>query len=160
METTLTKDSSYYESLDKRTKEYKEWVAQKQSQDEKSLLGNKIEEFTEKTGIKSAVETITKAVGINDCGCNTRKEKINNWHDRVRRMFIHKQPIDLMTEQEYTFLKEYFAVNRTRVSADEQRSIYKVYNRLFEENVTPTMCPSCYKKVASKLQKMIELQRA
>ena len=159
MADTLEKDASYYENLDKRTKEYKEWVAAKQSQDE-TLLGNKIEQFTEATGIKKAVETITKAVGIEDCGCNTRKEKINNFHDRIRRIFIHKQPIDLMTEEEYTFLVDFFNVNRTRVTAQEQMSIYKVYNRLFEENVTPTMCPSCYKRVVGKLKRLIELQKA
>ena len=157
MADTLEKDSSYYESLDKRTKEYKEWVAAKQSQDE-SLLGNKIEQFTEKTGIKKAVETIAEAVGIKDCGCNTRKEKINNFHTRIRKMFIHKQPIDLMTEDEYSFLKDFFAVNRTRVNAQEQKSVYKVYNRLFEENVTPTMCPSCWKRVVGKLKRLMELQ--
>lgn len=156
MADTLKKDKSYYETLDKRTREYKDWLAE-QSQDE-TLLGDKIEQFTEKTGIKSVVESVTKAMGIDDCGCNTRKEKINNFHESIRAMFIHKQPIDLMTEEEYTFLKDYFAVNRTRVNAHEQRSVYKVYNRLFEENVTPTMCPSCYRRVAGKLKKLIQLQ--
>jgi hypothetical protein len=156
MAETLNKDKSYYESLDKRTKEYKDWVA---SQDE-TLLGNRIEQFTEATGIKKVVETVTKALGIKDCGCNTRKDEIKDFHARIRKMFIHKQPIDLMTEEEYTFLVDYFKQNKTRVSAEEQRAVYKVYNRLFEENVKPTSCPSCYKRVAGRLKQLIELQRA
>ena len=41
-------------------------------------LGDTIEKFTTATGIKKAVKTITEAVGIKDCGCNERKEKLNS----------------------------------------------------------------------------------
>jgi hypothetical protein len=41
-------------------------------------LGDTIEKFTTVTGIKKAVETIAEAVGIEDCGCNGRKKKLNN----------------------------------------------------------------------------------
>lgn len=41
-------------------------------------LGDWIEQkITEPLGVKTAVETITKAVGVNDCGCKGRKEKLN-----------------------------------------------------------------------------------
>ena len=40
-------------------------------------LGDTIETVTKKTGIKSVVKKIAKAVGINDCGCNERREKLN-----------------------------------------------------------------------------------
>jgi len=153
MSETVKKDKEYYESLDKRTKEYKDW---KESQEK--LLGDRIEDFTEATGIKKAVETVTKAVGIKDCGCNARKEKINDFHKRIKSMFIHKQP-ELLTEEEYVFLTEFFAVNRTRVTAEEQRSVFKVYNRVFNAKKEPTMCPSCYKNVVTKLKKLLDLQR-
>ena len=39
-------------------------------------LGDKIENFTKATGIKSAVDTISKATGV-PCGCNKRKEWLN-----------------------------------------------------------------------------------
>lgn len=41
-------------------------------------LGDTIEKITTKTGIKKAVKTITNAMGIEDCGCNGRKESLNN----------------------------------------------------------------------------------
>ena len=41
-------------------------------------LGDTIEKFTTKTGIKKAVKVISDAVGVEDCGCNSRKEKLNN----------------------------------------------------------------------------------
>lgn len=41
-------------------------------------FGDTVEKFTKATGIKKSVEFITEAVGIKDCGCNKRKEKLNN----------------------------------------------------------------------------------
>ncbi len=39
-------------------------------------LGDKIENFTKATGIKSAVDTMSKATGV-PCGCNKRKSILN-----------------------------------------------------------------------------------
>jgi len=39
-------------------------------------LGDSIEKFTTKTGIKKAVDVIAKATG-KDCGCNKRKDTLN-----------------------------------------------------------------------------------
>ncbi len=39
-------------------------------------LGDTIEKITKATGIKKVVDTISKATG-KDCGCKTRKEKLN-----------------------------------------------------------------------------------
>lgn len=50
-------------------------------------LGDTIEKFTTKTGIKKAVKVITEAVGIEDCGCNGRKEKLNNPNLIINRTF-------------------------------------------------------------------------
>jgi|TARA_R100001126_G_scaffold92765_1_gene62831 hypothetical protein len=41
-------------------------------------LGDSIEKFTKATGIKSLVELSMGAVGKKDCGCNKRKEWLNN----------------------------------------------------------------------------------
>ena len=40
-------------------------------------LGDTIEKITTVTGIKKIVETLTKAVGKEDCGCNKRKDALN-----------------------------------------------------------------------------------
>lgn len=50
-------------------------------------LGDTIEKFTTKTGIKKAVKVITEAVGIEDCGCDGRKEKLNNPNLIINRTF-------------------------------------------------------------------------
>jgi hypothetical protein len=40
-------------------------------------LGNLVETITTYTGIKWLVKKITKIYGIEDCGCDRRKEKWN-----------------------------------------------------------------------------------
>ncbi len=146
------------EPKDKRTKEYKEWKARQEKKAEAFNLGDHVEKITEATGIKAVVDKIAEKTG-KDCGCNTRKEQWNDFGQKIRKKFIHVQP-ELLTEEEFTFLVDYFNVNRTRVSYQDQLDVYKVYNRAFREKVTPTSCPSCYKRVVGKLHRLIEFQRA
>lgn len=40
-------------------------------------MGDVVELITEKTGIKKAVETVSSAIGAEDCGCSERREKLN-----------------------------------------------------------------------------------
>ena len=40
-------------------------------------LGDTIYKITEATGIKAVVEAVTKAVGIDDCGCEERRRLLN-----------------------------------------------------------------------------------
>jgi hypothetical protein len=41
-------------------------------------LGDTIEKFTTATGIKAVVDVISEATGV-DCGCDGRKEVLNQW---------------------------------------------------------------------------------
>jgi len=41
-------------------------------------LGDTVAKITKATGIAKAVETVTHAAGIKDCGCNKRKDQLNN----------------------------------------------------------------------------------
>ena len=47
-------------------------------------LGDTVEKFTKATGIKKAVDVVSKAMGKKDCGCNKRKDKLN-------KMFPYKK---------------------------------------------------------------------
>ena len=40
-------------------------------------LGDSVEKFFQKTGIKAAVKAGAKLVGVKDCGCGKRKETLN-----------------------------------------------------------------------------------
>ena len=41
-------------------------------------LGDSVEKFTKATGIKNLVKYTNKVIGKKDCGCNKRKEFLNN----------------------------------------------------------------------------------
>jgi hypothetical protein len=57
-------------------------------------LGDTIEQITEATGIKKLVEFIAGE----DCGCEERKQKLNEW-------FPYRKP-ECLTEDEYNWLTE------------------------------------------------------
>ncbi len=40
-------------------------------------FGDSVEKFTQKTGIKSVVKKVSKAAGIEDCGCGKRRDTLN-----------------------------------------------------------------------------------
>tara|TARA_R100001460_G_scaffold30969_1_gene61121 strand:+ start:678 stop:839 length:162 start_codon:yes stop_codon:yes gene_type:complete len=41
-------------------------------------LGDDIEKFTKATGLKSLTQMAMEVIGKKDCGCNDRKEWLNN----------------------------------------------------------------------------------
>lgn len=129
------KDETYYESLDKRTKEYKEWKAKREAAPKG--LGDSVEKITTATGIKKAV----KFLAGEDCGCDERKEKLN-------KLFRYRQP-KCFTEEEYEYLSELFSSSPERVSANR---LIKIYNRVFGARQAPTQCSSCIRRVYNELK--------
>lgn len=53
-------------------------------------MGDVIEKVTTSTGIKKIVDTVSKITG-KDCGCNKRKEALNNPNLLVNKMFNNKK---------------------------------------------------------------------
>jgi len=118
---------------DKRTKEYKDW---KVSQG----LGDTIEKVTEATGIKKAVKW---AMG-EDCGCDERKEKLN-------QMFRYK--VECLTEKDYKYLKQ--LGNPSVVTNWDMNRVIQIYNRVFHKKRRVSSCGSCMKVVLNELQKLM-----
>jgi len=135
------KDELYYESLDKRTKEYKEWVASQDNQSEG--LGDTIEKITEATGIKKAV----KFIAGKDCGCGRRKEKLNE-------LFPYKKP-ECLTEDEYNYLVEEMRVAKNVIPQLTQVKMLKIYNRVFHDKKKPSSCGPCFLEPYNALKKLI-----
>ena len=84
----------YYDSIDKRSKDYrdyKEWKAKFQEKEEVGL-GDVVEKITKATGIKKVVEAIT-----DDCGCEERKEKLNKFSVWGRRK------LNCISEEDYNW---------------------------------------------------------
>jgi hypothetical protein len=55
-------------------------------------LGDTIEKITAATGIKKAVEFVTEAMGIKDCGCNGRQNNLNNPNLIINKTFYKINP--------------------------------------------------------------------
>jgi hypothetical protein len=128
---------------DKRTKRYKEWVARYEN--ESSGVGDTIEKITKATGIKKAVEFIAGE----DCGCNSRKSKLNY-------LFPYNKP-NCFTEEEFDYLSEFFSDANwavKRISRDQVKHFYEMYNRVFNTADAPSGCNSCVKNRISKLQRL------
>jgi len=49
-------------------------------------LGDTIEKITSATGIKTVVDAVSKATNV-DCGCQKRKEKLNNPNLLINKIF-------------------------------------------------------------------------
>ena len=138
----MKKDLEYYEKLDKRTKEYKEWKANKEKEDETSPsgLGDSIQKITKATGIADVV----KFIAGEDCGCDERKEKLNE-------LFPYKNP-QCFTEDEYSWIGSFIERKPTKVTASEQRTMYSIYNRVFNSNKQTGNCTSCVQEIYDTLK--------
>ena len=114
---------------DKRSKAYKEW--KKNHAESNKGLGDAVERFTEKTGIKALV----KFVAGDDCGCDERKEKLNY-------LFPNYRP-NCLTEDEYNYLSERVGKLNT-ITTEEQKALLNIYNRVFNDRRELTGCSTCF----------------
>ncbi len=125
---------------DKRTKEYKEW--KKKFDKENTIgLGDLVEKVTEATGIKKAV----KFIAGEDCGCNERKEKMN------AIPILKRRKVNCLTEEEYTYLSEWFNKKSNVVKQADQNKLLTTYNRVFNQRRESTSCGSCIKTMIDEL---------
>ena len=115
---------------DKRTKAYKEWRAKYDSAPKG--LGDTVEKITTVTGIKKVV----KFLAGEDCGCNERKEILN-------KKFRYKKP-ECFTENEYNFVRDVIERGSDKISVQENRTMVRIYNRVFNEKRRGTSCSPCF----------------
>jgi hypothetical protein len=137
----MENNNEYYEALDKRTKEYKEWKASQEAAP--SGLGDVIEKITEATGIKAAV----KFIAGNDCGCDERKERLN-------KMFPKFKP-ECLTENEYNYLVGEMRVRKSTINIATQTRMLTIYTRVFHQQKMSTSCGPCFKGVYDALYDLI-----
>lgn len=115
---------------DKRTKAYKEWKAKYDSAPKG--LGDTVEKITTATGIKKAV----KFLAGEDCGCDQRKEVLN-------KKFKYKKP-ECFTEEEYNFVSDIIERGVNTLSIEQNKTMVRIYNRVFNDNRKPSGCSSCF----------------
>lgn len=136
------KTLEYYQSLDKRTKEYKEWKARFEEKQAKKPegLGDVVKSITKATGI----DKLVKFVAGEDCGCEKRQAAWN-------KLFPFNKP-KCLEENEYNFLADYFKVRIKSVQWEQIKRLYDIYNRVFGTNLEYSTCQSCLIKIVKKLE--------
>tara|TARA_R110000765_G_scaffold422497_1_gene530273 strand:+ start:930 stop:1280 length:351 start_codon:yes stop_codon:yes gene_type:complete len=106
-------------------------------------LGDSIEKVLKATGI----DKVAKKVLGDDCGCNERKEILN-------KIFPYARPF---TEDEIKIYEEVLpSIGKGMINGQEQKSLLKIYNKVFNTNQQPTSCTACIKPVLSKLKKVYQ----
>tara|TARA_R100000951_G_scaffold26581_1_gene22495 strand:- start:748 stop:1245 length:498 start_codon:yes stop_codon:yes gene_type:complete len=136
---STTRDDSYFENMDKRTKEYKEWKELKEAQLDKTSkgFGDTVAKVTKATGIDKVVKTFFGE----DCGCNERKDVLN------ASLPYGIVAINCIDEEDFKYLKSFFSRARTRVDASQQNRLVDIYNHVFEQRmVAPSGCATCSQK--------------
>ena len=111
---------------DKRTKQYREW--KKNHAKASEGLGDTVQKITKATGIEKAV----KFIAGEDCGCDERKEKLNE-------MFRYRKP-ECLTEQEFELIKMAVDTKKNKFTPDEQETFKNIYERIFKTKVECTPC--------------------
>ena len=105
-------------------------------------LGDTIEQITQATGINKLVNFIAGE----DCGCDARKEKLNEW-------FPYRKP-ECLTEAEYNYLTE-IRINETETFRPSEVTVVReIYSRIMKIRLEPSSCASCFREIVFKLRKI------
>ena len=94
-------------------------------------LGDTVEKVLEVTGVAK----VAKWLLGEDCGCDERKEKLNE-------LFPYRKMLCL-EENEFTYLDEWFSKNTDIVRPIEQIELFKIHSRVFQVRNELTSCPTC-----------------
>jgi hypothetical protein len=107
-------------------------------------LGDTIEKITTATGIKA----IVKFIAGEDCGCEERKQKLNE-------LFPYKNA-QCLTETEYNTLSEIFVNDKmpAQLVPSQQIKLIRIYNRVLHMNADISSCSSCWIDICNKLLKL------
>jgi hypothetical protein len=146
----------YYETVDKRSKdyrEYKKWLNKSSGYDslkdnienQPKGFGDTVAKITEVTGIKKLV----KLIAGDDCGCDERKEILN-------RKFKYKN-INCVSEEDYNYLNDFFALNTLKVTNTQQVRLNKIHNHIFGTRKSTSSCVSCVIKTVENLRKYLQV---
>ena len=151
----------YYETIDKRSKdyrEYKEWKASKRSEDYNKLKQN-VE--TQSKGVGDTVAKITKATGVDklvkfiageDCGCDERQVQLN-------KLFSYKK-INCISEDDYSYLSDFVDRKTSKVTNEQKVRLITIHNNVFNTNQkTNTSCSPCISGIVNKLKKYLQVYK-
>jgi hypothetical protein len=112
-------------------------------------LGDTVEKITKATGIKKVVDVISEATGI-DCGCGERKDLLN-------KMFPYKQT-ECINDVDNEWLTNFFSTTNNQLTPKQQNRITEIYKNVFNENIQPSNCGSCWRDKINELKQVYDTQ--
>lgn len=114
-------------------------------------LGDDIEAILNSKLAKPVTNALKKLIwkDESDCGCDERKEKLN-------KMFPHYRKPECLKQKEYKFLDRIYKANARVLSREDNKELYRVYNRVFKAKKVSTTCGSCVKSVLTELKKVYD----
>ena len=121
-------------------------MAKKKTTKKKSEgLGDSIAKVTKATGI----DKLVKFVAGEDCGCEERRKKLN-------KLFSYNPNIQCLQEDEYTWLDNWFKLDKSIMKPTEQKEMLVIYNRVFNARQQFTTCSSCLRDIMNRMRKVYE----
>ena len=108
-------------------------------------IGDSIERITKATGIKKVVDKISEVTGI-DCKCSERRDKLN-------KMFPYAN-VRQFTEDEMSIYESVLPRIKGTVSGQDQATLVKLYNKVFNSNKKTSSCGSCVQQTLAQLAKV------
>jgi hypothetical protein len=114
-------------------------------------LGDAVEAVTTATGIKAIVKHM---VG-EDCGCDERKEKLNEWGNKIQEKiatFFRRNTIKPLTPEEYEYLDTFFNRPKLSMKPSEQYRMLEINNRVFSQKLQYSTCGSCVQSMVNQLK--------
>jgi hypothetical protein len=151
-------ERGYYNTIDKRSKDYREYKQWKATKVEEGYKSHKKSVDNQSKGLGDTIAKITKATGIDkvvkfiageDCGCDERQSRFN-------KEFKYKN-VNCLKEDDYLFLTNFFSNRRSTISYDDKTRIILIYNYVFDTNENPrTSCPSCVSKIVKNLERYMK----
>ena len=151
-------ERGYYKTIDKRSKDYREYKQWKATQVEQGYESHKKSVEKQSKGLGDTIAKITKATGIDkvvkfiageDCGCDERQERFN-------KEYKYKN-VRCLKEDDYKYLTNFLAKKGTTISYDDKFRVIGIYNYVFSTNEKrTTSCSSCISKIVKNLERYMK----
>ena len=117
-------------------------------------LGDIIESITKATGIKAVV----KAVLGEDCGCEERKQSLNEITLKSLKDIFRKPVVNELSLKDYEWLCGFFENGfPLMITAQEQKELHAIYKNTLRINKQGTNCSSCIKATTKEIYKVYQL---
>ena len=146
------KSKEYYENLDKRSKEYRDYIKSKKHNDNQKDKRLGLGDYAEKIFKYTGVRAVVKFLAGEDCGCDVRRDRLNEIGGAIGKWF-RDTDVKCLTLEEYKWLDEYFN-NKTGnvIHAQTQSQLVKIFNRVFSQRRQMSTCSPCVKELVDKLE--------